>query len=78
MSLPCQHNTFRWCQIKVLSIVHHTFGTRETKKILYRFLPALEPDDVAQAAINSILTNEEVCIVPRYVSYLMGLKRYMS
>nr|CAH0113314.1 unnamed protein product [Daphnia galeata] len=42
-----------------------------------KFLPALEPEDVAQAAINSILTNEEVCIVPRYVSYLMGLKRFL-
>ena len=29
-----------------------------------------------QAANNSILTNEGVCIVSRYVSYLMSLKRY--
>ncbi|XP_057378301.1 epidermal retinol dehydrogenase 2-like [Daphnia carinata] len=42
-----------------------------------KFLPALEPQDVAQAAINSILTNEEVCIVPRYISYLMVLKRFL-
>ncbi|XP_046455180.1 estradiol 17-beta-dehydrogenase 11-like isoform X2 [Daphnia pulex] len=42
-----------------------------------KFLPALEPEDVAQAAINSILTDEEMCVVPRYISCLMILKRFL-
>lgn len=39
-----------------------------------KFIPALEPQDVAQATINAILTNEAICIVPRHISYLMALK----
>lgn len=39
-----------------------------------RILPVLEPEEVAQAAINSILTNEHICIVPSYANWLMMLK----
>ncbi|XP_046455181.1 estradiol 17-beta-dehydrogenase 11-like isoform X3 [Daphnia pulex] len=40
-----------------------------------KVVPALEPEDVAQAVINSILTDEEVCVVPRYASFLTTLRK---
>lgn len=40
-----------------------------------RYLPALEAEEVAREAIQSILTDEAVCIVPRYMSFLVALRK---
>lgn len=42
---------------------------------LNRYLPALQPEDVADATINAILTDEAVCIVPSHASYAIALRK---
>jgi len=42
-----------------------------------KVLPVLEPEDVANETINAILTNDEICIVPRHLSFLMMIKAFL-
>jgi len=42
-----------------------------------KVVPVLEAEQVAEEAIKSILTDEPICIVPRYLSLMMVLKSLM-
>lgn len=39
-----------------------------------RTFSVLQPEDVARETINAILTNEPICIIPRFQTYFMMLK----
>lgn len=39
-----------------------------------RVLPVLEPEYVAEETIKAIITDEPICILPKHMSILMGLK----